>query len=124
MTLQKWKYNLLAYGNDRMGLIKAPKDISNSNFTLSFEPFNTQKRFNDFDGVILFQGIFEQYEYGEGWDGEYLDHSSDRNELDKRKKEVELLLKNGGFVCFILLDSRKFSLWKSKKFKTFRSNNL
>ena len=103
MTQQDRKYNLLAYGIEKVGFLsKPPQEISNRNFKLAFEPFNTGKRFNDFDGVILFQGIFEKYEYGEGYGGKYLNHSYDRNELDKRKKELALLLDNGGFVCFIL----------------------
>lgn len=37
--------------------------------------------------------------------GEYLLHSCDRNELDKRKKEAELLLQQGGLLCFLLNES-------------------
>jgi len=58
MKQQERKYNLLAYGNERIGITQPSQDISNRNFVLSFEPFNTDKRFHEFDGVILFQGIF------------------------------------------------------------------
>jgi hypothetical protein len=102
MTKKERKYNILAYGNERIGLSQPSQDISSRNFALFFEPFNTDKRFNEFDGVILFQGIFEKYKYEDGWDGTYLNHSYARNELDKRKKELNLLLGQGGFVCFIL----------------------
>ncbi len=102
MKQQERKYNIMAYGNEKIGISKPSQDISNRNFELSFEPFNTGKRFNDFDGVILFQGIFEKYKYEESWEGIYLNHSYERNELDKRKKELGLLIKKGGFVCFIL----------------------
>lgn len=102
MKHQERKYNLLAYGNERIGISQPPQDISNRNFVLSFEPFNANKQFHEFDGVILFQGIFEKYRYEDGWNGIYLNHSYDRNELDKRKKELSLLIKKGGFVCFIL----------------------
>jgi hypothetical protein len=102
MKHQERKYTLLAYGNERIGISQPSQDISNGNFVLSFEPFNTDKRFYEFDGVILFQGIFEKYRYEEVWDGIDLNHSYDRNELDKRKKELSLLIEKGGFVCFIL----------------------
>lgn len=102
MTQRERQYNLLVYGIEKCGLSTPGGEISNSNFKLSFEPFKTQKRFNEFDGVILFQGIFETYEYGEGYGGKYLKHSYDKDELDKRNKELGILLKKGGFVCFIL----------------------
>ena len=103
MTQKNRLYNILVYGIEKIGLKESDQEISNRNFKLNFEPFTTEKRFNDFDGVILFQGIFETYKYGfSDFDGEYLDHSYDRNELDKRKKEQQLLIEKGGFFCFIL----------------------
>lgn len=102
MTQQDQQYNLLIYGIEKVELNKPSHEISNRNFRLSFEEFNTEKRFSDYDGVILFQGIFETYEYVPGWNGIHLKHFYDQDELDKRKKELSLLLKKGGFVCFIL----------------------
>ena len=54
--------------------------------------------------MILFQGIFEKFERkGGGYTYDsYLAHRYDKNELDKREKELDLLLKNKGFVCFVL----------------------
>src|SRR3990172_6532473 len=102
MTQEDRQYNILVYGVEKRGLKEPSQEISNRNFKLIFEPFTTKKRFNDFDGVILFQGIFESYKYESSYNGEYLNHSYDCNELDKRKKELELLITKGGFVCFIL----------------------
>jgi len=103
MTQEDRQYNILVYGVEKRGLKEPSQEISNRNFKLIFEPFTTEKRFNDFDGVILFQGIFETYQYEHSYyDGEYLVHSYDRNALDKRKKELKLLIEKGGFVCFIL----------------------
>jgi hypothetical protein len=103
MTQQGRQYNLLIYGIEKVGLSNPAQGISNRNLNLLFEPFNTQKRFNDFDGVILFQGIFELYKYGGGgYFGNGFSHTYYRDELDKRKKEMGLLLNNGVFVCFIL----------------------
>ena len=59
-------------------------------------------RFNEFDGVILYQGIFEHFEWKRGLMNPYLDHTCDNDELDKRKKEAQLLVENGGFLCFLL----------------------
>ncbi len=50
-------YNILVFGIEKKGLT-APKDTLRArNYCLHFEPYNTQCRFNGFDGVILFQGI-------------------------------------------------------------------
>lgn len=97
-------YNILVYGIERKGM-KAPSvAIGNKNFRLHFEPFKTTKRFYEYDGVILFKGIFERFErQNNGWET-YLAHEYERNELDKREKELILLLKNKGFVCFLLCD--------------------
>lgn len=102
MNQKEHQYTILVYGIDKMGLTEPRQEISNRNYKLVFENFKTEMRFNDFDGVILFQGIFEKYDYKGNWNGTYLDHSCDRNELDKRKKELDLLIKKGGFVNFIL----------------------
>ena len=55
--------------------------------------------------MILFQGIFEEFEWREGTFERYLAHSCERDELDKRKKEAVLLRQNGGFLCFLLTDA-------------------
>lgn len=95
-------YNILVYGLEKMGVTALSEAITARNFSISFEPFNTSQRFNDYDGVILFQGIFEQFERKPGFYESYLTHSCKKNELDKRKKEAKLLTKNGGFLCFLL----------------------
>ena len=82
MNIEGRKYNILVYGTDRIGLKEPSQEISNRNYKLVFENFKTEKHFNDFDGVILFQGVFEVYKYEETWEGTYLNHSYDRN--DKR----------------------------------------
>ncbi len=124
MTQQDRQYNLLVYGIEKRGLSSPSKEISNRNLKLIFEPFNTEKRFNEFDGVILFQGIFETYKYEDGWDGTYLNHSYDRNELDKRKKELGLLLASGGFVCFLLHKPFVDHFYKSGHTQDLRATDL
>jgi hypothetical protein len=95
-------YEILVYGIEKMGL-KAPNEsLRTRNFCLYFEPYNTHRRFNEFHGVVLYQGIFERFEWKTGIMDSYLEHSCDKDELDKRKKEAQLLLGNGGFLCFLL----------------------
>ena len=101
---QERHYQILVFGNERKGLA-APKDaIRTRNFTLKFENFGTSQRYNEFDGVILFQGIFERFEWKSSYIQSYLEHSCDEAQLDKRKKEANLLLRKGGFLCFLLCD--------------------
>jgi len=96
------KIRLLVYGTELAGLTPPSEQIEDRNFTLIFEKFTTQKRFNEFDGVLIFQGIFESFERKSNYHTSWLDHKCDRDELDKRMKELHLLLQSGGFVCFIL----------------------
>lgn len=95
-------YNLLAYGVERAGIKPPTSSIKSRNYSLTFEPFNTTHRFDEYDGVLLFQGIYEHFEYKSSFRGRYTVHSYNRDELDKREKELLLLLKKGGFVCFVL----------------------
>ena len=97
-------YNILVYGIEQVGLTIPSEEIQTRNYKLTFEPFSTQRRFDEFEGVILFQGIFESFREEESRGG--LIRSSycsyNRDELDKRKKELMLLLEKNGFACFIL----------------------
>ena len=97
-------YNLLVYGIEQKALKAPAKPIKRANYSLTFEPYETQRRFGEFDGVILFQGIFETIEYSRGGFGgdSSTTVSCDKQQLDKRHKELDLLLEKPGFVCFIL----------------------
>lgn|GEM_PF-1094185 len=103
---EKRVYTILVYGIEKKGLTPPEEGITKRNFNLIFEPFSTNRRFNEFDGVILFQGIFEKFERKNGgYLGEpYLAHRYAKDELDKRLKELDLLLNNKGFVCFVLCE--------------------
>lgn len=96
-------YNILVYGIEKKELSIPDDAINNRNYSLTFEDFKTPSRFNDFDGVILFKGIFENFEWISGYE-RHLKHSCNRDELDKRKKEAKLLIEQGGFLCFLLDD--------------------
>lgn len=95
-------YNILVYGVEKEGLEIPPDKIQTRNYKLTFEPYNTQRRFDEFDGVILFQGIFESFNQRRDIFDTKLVCNYDYDELDKRTKELELLLERKGFVCFIL----------------------
>jgi len=99
-------YNILIYGIDKKNL-SLPEEIRNRNFKLVFEQYDTKRRFDEFDCVIMFQGIFESISWRDsGYFGErYLDCQYDKDELDKRNKELTLLIENGGFVCFLLCEA-------------------
>jgi len=96
-------YRLMAYAVERKNLTPLQEPIRDRNYTLTFEEFDTARRFNEFDGAIVFQGIFETFRTVHSWiDEPYFEHSCYRDELDKRRKEADLLLQQGGFVCFVL----------------------
>ena len=99
------EYNILIYGIEKKKLVAPTAEVRDRNYRLSFESFTTHSRFSDYDGVILFQGIFESIEYKSDYYGDsYIDHHYDKDELDKRLNEAKILLKNKGFICFILCD--------------------
>lgn len=95
-------YNVLAFGLEQMGLPLPTEPLRTRNFSVFFEKYGTTRRFNEYDGVVLFQGIFEKFELKNGYMDTYLSHTYDVDELDKRKKEAALLLGQGGFICFLL----------------------
>ena len=99
-------YNILVYGIEKKGLSLPDDAITARNYSLSFEKFKTPSRFNDFDGVIIFKGTFENFEWKTGGFENYLKHTCDNDELDKRKKEATILMEQGGFICFLLDDAK------------------
>lgn len=96
------KFNILAFGIERLGLPIPTEPISVRNFTIYFEKYETARRLNEYDGVIVPQGIFESFKVVDSYMESYLSHAYDADALDKRKKETALLLGKGGFICFLL----------------------
>lgn len=97
-------YNVLVFGLERKGLPVPSEPLRTRNFSVFFEQYGTHRRFQEYDGVVMFQGIFEKFELRTGYMDSYLSHAYDADELDKRKKEAALLLGQGGFLCFLLTD--------------------
>ncbi len=98
--------HILVYGAEQKRVVAPGRELSDRNYTLHFEPFDTLKRFYEFDGVILFQGTFEKIAFTNSrWTAEQLiQFEYDKNELDKRIKELNLLFDRRGFACFLLCE--------------------
>lgn len=99
---QERSWNVLVYGLEKVDLNSPSEPIRTRNFTIHFEKYRTPRRFNEYDGVVVFQGIFEKFQWETNYLNQYLTHEYDQDELDKRKKEATLLLKKGGFLVFVL----------------------
>lgn len=99
---QERTWNVLVYGLEKVGLTAPLESIKGRNFTIHFEKYRTPRRLNEFDCVVIFQGIFEEFEQKTNYHRAYLTHEYDQDELDKRKKEASLLLNNGGVLAFVL----------------------
>lgn len=101
-TIQNKK--ILVLGLEKKTSLQLPTPIQFQNGTITFEKYDTAYRLNEYDGVVIFQGIFEKFKWIDGYMESRLEHKCDSNELDKRKKEANLLLEKGGFICFLLTD--------------------
>ena len=92
----------MVHGADTFGLELDSPEVNDRNYKLVFTSYKSERRFFEFDGVITFQRLFERFESRKGLMDSWMDHYCDRDELDKREKEVDLLFKKGGFIVFLL----------------------
>src|ERR1035438_4176626 len=94
---------ILGYGIETKGLPFPERKIASEKYTIEFADYKGAARFQDFDGVIVFQGTFESFTLAnDGYSRGFLKHKWDRDELDKRTKEALALLDKGGFACLML----------------------
>ena len=103
-------YKLLAFAPEKVALSLtdestdlAENGLTGPNYTLSFAAYSSDVKISDYDGVIFFEGIFEEWRevkpaYGES----YIKYKYDEPQLSRRMLEVHALLRKGGFVCGIL----------------------
>lgn len=90
------KMRILVYGIDNFGY-EILHDIEGASWSLIFEDFNTQEKFQDYDGIILFQGTFEY------WSGLISSWAHYHDELLKREKQLALLKEKKGLIAFLLV---------------------
>lgn len=94
---------ILIYGTERVGIEHPNNIIVNRDFELEFSSFDTTNKFQNYDGVVLFQSTFERMKYVENpYSESYLDVKYNRDELVRRRNELSQLLEKGGFVCFLI----------------------
>src|SRR5437867_4287702 len=95
--------NVLVYGIEQVGVSQPTRPISTALVKMDFESFDTDKKFHDYDGVIIFQSTFEKVEllkdlYG---DSDYTVKCKS-DEFIRRRTQLLRLLENGGWICFLL----------------------
>ena len=95
---------ILVYGIDRLDYKVPTNDIETKLCKLHFEPFNTSVKFQDYEGMIIFQGTFEVVEHhNPPYTSSYIKIKCYREELQRRKKQYDLLREKNGFACFLLI---------------------
>lgn len=102
MSAREGQITIMVHGADCLGLDLQDKELDDRNYHVIFEPYRTERRLCECDGVITFQCLYERFERKSNHMSSWTAHSCDRDELDKREKELYLLIKNGGFVVFLL----------------------
>lgn len=102
MDARESQLNIMVHGADSFDIGLEPSELDDRNYKLVFLPYRTKRRLSEFDGVITFQRLYERFERKSNYMGSWTDHSYDRDELDKREKEADILTKNGGFIVFLL----------------------
>jgi hypothetical protein len=95
--------HVLVYGIERFGVHVAQPQLPTGSVTLDFESFDTNKKFHDYDGVIVFQSTFEKIDLRTAWDDtKYWQVTCDQEELIRRRTQLLRLLEKGGWICFVL----------------------
>ncbi len=93
---------ILIYGTERFGVEHPNHIVAGKEFELTFSSFDTTDKFQDYDGVVLFQSTFEKIEYVNTYIESYQKVKYHRDELVRRRNELSQLLEKGGFVCFLI----------------------
>ncbi len=96
------KFKILVFGMDNQNL-RTREDTVRDKYTISYTDMNTSEKFDDFDGVIIFQGSFESVKIRSGvYTSSWTEISYDENNLHIREKEIARLHKKNGFSCHLL----------------------
>ena len=96
---------IMVFGLDAIcgGLVE---DIATAQYNIHFVGRNRSCEFDCYDGVVVFQGVFERLQRSDGYLGSTEWITSDKDDLDRRYKESLKLIRNGGFV--LLIQTRAF----------------
>ena len=93
---------ILVYGIDRLGIEPPKVPIGSREFSLEVCKFDAPNRFDNYDGVILFQSTFETVERIDSYTGSHRKLTYNRDELVRRRNQTSQLLEKDGFICFLL----------------------
>lgn len=77
-------------------------DIETSQYVIHSVPLNNVERLSEFDSVIIFQGAFERFDASTSVLGRSKWITCNKDELDRRTKEIVQLMQKGGFVLVLL----------------------
>ncbi|MFN7926011.1 MAG: hypothetical protein U0Q16_38290 [Bryobacteraceae bacterium] len=100
--IEQKKYRILVFGIEAKGLRAPERQIQTGHYELTFGTVKDAPRFQEFDGVVFFQGAFESFERTPNRFSTYLHHNWDRDALDRRTKEFHALTDAGGFAIILL----------------------
>jgi hypothetical protein len=56
-------YRILVYGMENKGLPIPPQDLVRGKYLVRFAKIGCSARFQEFDGVMVFQGTFDSFEW-------------------------------------------------------------
>ncbi|KUG21785.1 hypothetical protein ASZ90_008442 [hydrocarbon metagenome] len=102
METKKDLITIMVHGADSIGIDMHTTNLDDRNYKLVFEPFNTERRLCEYDGVITFQRLYEKFERKSNYMKSWIENSCLRDKLDKREKEADILIEKGGFIVFLL----------------------
>lgn len=92
---------ILAYGFDEAGFI-LPEARFLAKDTIHYARYGENVNFEDYDGVIIPQGIFEKFKKINGYDGSYCVPSVDKDILLDRERSTLNALRGKTWICFLV----------------------
>ncbi|MBU2228746.1 MAG: hypothetical protein KJ936_13970 [Proteobacteria bacterium] len=122
--LREGQISIMVYGADKFGLSFDSSELDDRNYKLHFLPYDTERRFSEFNGVITFQRVFEKFEQKTSVYNAWTVHDCDLDALDRREKEASILIKNGGFIVFLLHTPFKDSVRENSKTTHYLDTDL
>jgi hypothetical protein len=97
----EWK--ICAYGFDKIGFSIPTVPARLPGRELHFVGFQSASRFEEYDGIIVPQGIFESFHTGHAWgQGDYTEVRYDKAMLLERERQVRNLFSQDKWICFLV----------------------